>query len=75
MLGLKFNFILWNSIMELWSHESNSCYLLLSKKFMARNNHCFGVHDTPFAKNFDMNKIFKIRWRGRKEVDVGDLPC
>ena len=31
--------------------------------------------NTPSAKHFDMNKLFKISWRGRKEVDVGDLSC
>ena len=30
---------------------------------------------TPFAKHFDMKKLFKIVRRGREKVGVGDLPC
>ena len=41
------------------------------------------THVTPFAKHFDMNKLFEIRWRGRNAISskyfpffsMRDRPC
>ena len=44
---------LWN----LWNIAPIYFFELISRK---------SESNTPFAKHFDMNKIFNIRWRGRK---------